>query len=195
MKDTVYLFIKESPDVPTREKYKTYHKFGKELLTIGLKELNCLPKDNLNQHLLKNRYGKPYFDESIPFFYNISHSDEFIICALAKKEIGIDTEILDSFNESIYKFVLTQEELNYLRTFKKKVDQDKIFLKFWTLKESYIKQLGKGLSFPVQDISFNLEDSVKSTDRDKFFYQFNISPISVVSICYPEDFDLKIRRI
>jgi 4'-phosphopantetheinyl transferase len=38
-------------------------------------------------------------------------------------------------------------------------DRQDLFLKFWTLKEAYLKALGLGISVPLADLSFRLDGS------------------------------------
>ena len=68
-----------------RKIYLKKHTSSKELLDEVLR-LNGIA----NYKLRYNEYGKPYL-ESGGLFFNLSHSGEYVACAISDKEIGIDT--------------------------------------------------------------------------------------------------------
>ena len=77
----------------------------------------------------KTSSGKPFFrGENMPFF-NLSHSGNFVGCALHDREIGLDIQTLTEPRESLIRRVCTQEEL-----FSLKSSQD--FCRIWAMKES-----------------------------------------------------------
>lgn len=94
----------------------------------------------------KNQYGKPYLKEYTNFNFNISHSGDYVVCAIDDKPIGIDVEEVKHIDyEEIAKNFFTTNEFEYIvnRDLKFKLNR---FYEIWTLKESYIKCCGKGLS-------------------------------------------------
>lgn len=90
--------------------------------------------------------GKPYFKNS-EWFFSISHTNNHVFCAISKSEIGIDAEELDrKVNLSIAKRILSSEEL---AEFEDQSNQKEALLKFWVMKEAYLKYTGTGLTgFP-----------------------------------------------
>ena len=63
----------------------------------------------------KTSSGKPFFrGENMPFF-NLSHSGNFVGCALHDREIGLDIQKLTEPRESLIRRVCTQEELIFLK--------------------------------------------------------------------------------
>ncbi len=40
----------------------------------------------------KNHYGKPYLNGYPNYYFNISHSGEFVVCAISNNPVGIDIE-------------------------------------------------------------------------------------------------------
>lgn len=94
----------------------------------------------------KNQYGKPYLKEYTNFNFNISHSGDYVVCAIDDKPIGIDVEEVKHIDyEEIAKNFFTTKEFEYIvnRHLKFKLNR---FYEIWTLKESYIKCCGKGVS-------------------------------------------------
>jgi len=111
----------------------------------------------------KNEFGKPEIshpDKTLPVRFNISHTDGLIMCGIAKDhDIGVDVEdrqrstrtALDSLSS-----YFSQQEIEDLE--KLPPDQQRQrFFDYWTLKESYIKARGAGLSIPLHKFSFRFQ--------------------------------------
>lgn len=99
----------------------------------------------------KNLYGKPFVSQYPHFHYNISHSGEWVVCAVHEKEIGVDIEKVLPFDLKIAKGLFTEEE--YKNLLNEKEERVSSFYDIWTLKESYIKAVGKGMSIPLDSFS------------------------------------------
>ncbi len=77
-------------------------------------------------------------------FYNISHSNQYVICVISKQEIGIDIEKIRSvYKHVMYQFA-TQHELLYIT--KSKQNIYKRLFEIYTLKEAYFKCYGINLN-------------------------------------------------
>lgn len=97
-------------------------------------------------------HGKPYVSNLPHIHFNISHSGDWVICAVYDKAVGVDIQKMkDTDFASIAKRAFTKEEQD---TFNKasKEDVKTQFYKIWTAKESYIKLLGTGLKDLRSDI-------------------------------------------
>ena len=93
----------------------------------------------------KTSSGKPFFrGENMPFF-NLSHSGNFVGCALHDREIGLDIQKLTEPRESLIRRVCTQEELIFLKS-----PQD--FCRIWAMKESAVKLTGEGITGNFREI-------------------------------------------
>ncbi len=108
-----------------------------------------------------NPFGRPFvINKNRPndLFFNLSHSDGIVVCALAStQEVGVDVE--NSKRESSYlelaEHCFSNIEIEKLKSMDKKFHQAEFF-KFWTLKESYIKARGMGLQLPLDQFSFQI---------------------------------------
>lgn len=107
-----------------------------------------------------NEFGKPSIDagadSSIRF--NLSHSDGLMICGVTvDREIGVDCENSDRKVEieQLATRVFSQSEQEYFHSVSP-ARRRKTFFRLWTLKESYIKARGIGMSLPLQHFSFDL---------------------------------------
>ena len=152
--------LKTYAPCPTGKKYATEHALGLSLLCAGLHKSRGidLSPEHIEQSIDSSAYGKPYLKDYPHIHFNISHCDGLVACAIADTPIGIDIEKIHPFRDSILRKVLTPSEQEFLNTFRENTDAyNEIFYRFWTLKESRIKESGMGLSMPLTDFSFELD--------------------------------------
>ncbi|MCD6318668.1 4'-phosphopantetheinyl transferase superfamily protein [Candidatus Aerophobetes bacterium] len=94
--------------------------------------------------------GKPYIANELSrnkFRFNISHSHEIVIYALAwRREVGIDIEYIRSniAYKRIAQYFFSPEELAKLQSLPLE-KQNEAFFYFWTRKEAYLKARGEGI--------------------------------------------------
>lgn len=106
--------------------------------------------------------GKPYI-KNLPVFFNISHSDDYVVCAVSDEEIGIDIEKIRYIKPSVAKKFFNADEIKYVfggkepDSFKDNMPEDVMFRFFevWTYKEACVKFTGKGLSDLGSEIDVN----------------------------------------
>lgn len=121
----------------------------------------------------KNQYGKPSLLKYEAVHYNCSHSGDWVLCAVGDAPLGVDVEVIKSGDLDIAKRFFTGEEYTWLQELNGK-ERDIAFYKLWTLKESYVKALGKGLAIPLDSFSFYFGDSIelKTDTPDSGGYSF-----------------------
>jgi 4'-phosphopantetheinyl transferase len=102
-------------------------------------------------------HGKPFLagEEYRTLRFNVSHSFDAMLLAIAHmREVGVDVEgVRDNglAMEEIYETVLSEPEKQALARLGGE-DKRTTFLRFWTLKEAYIKADGRGVSLPLERI-------------------------------------------
>ena len=94
----------------------------------------------------RNEHGKPYAVNS-PLHFNLSHSGDFVLCAVSEDEIGADIEILKPVAPSLIRRVCTEEEQDFIG------EDDHRFLAVWTAKEALAKYSGHGLNGDLKTLS------------------------------------------
>lgn len=112
------------------------------LLAYGLRKeygMEAVPK------FRKAASGKPFFPEAHMPFFNLSHSGNFVGCAVHDQEIGLDIQEITEPRDSLIRRVCTQDELASLKS-----SQD--FCQIWTMKESAVKLTGEGITGNFRDI-------------------------------------------
>lgn len=103
-----------------------------------------------------NDYGKPFLRGINDFQFNISHSGEWVLCAYDNTPIGIDIEkVVKPFDLNIAKCFFPEEEYRDILE-KNKEERDRYFFALWTVKESYFKAKGTGLSELMKSITFKI---------------------------------------
>lgn len=96
--------------------------------------------------------GKPFMEDH-SLHYNVSHSGDYVVCAISQSEVGIDIEkreaidleIAEHFHEKECQDIMSQK------------DRLAVFYDYWCLKESYVKYTGMGLSVPLD--AFQIDKS------------------------------------
>jgi len=100
--------------------------------------------------------GKPYLRGFENVHFNISHSGEWVVCAFAKLPVGVDVEKIRRVNFEIARRFFSDQEVKELFSLPEN-EQTGFFFDLWTLKESYLKALGTGLTKPLG--SFTVQHS------------------------------------
>ncbi len=148
----------------------------------------------------KTAYGKPYLEDYEDFHFNLSHSGSWVVCATSSKPVGIDVEKIREIDLKIAQRFFSKEEARDL--FSKK-DEEKIgyFFELWTLKESYIKADGRGLSLPLNSFSFRIEnDNIifmsENESKNFFFKKYDVDTEYKIAVCsmesqFPEHVHIK----
>ncbi|WP_166240021.1 4'-phosphopantetheinyl transferase family protein [Paenibacillus turpanensis] len=105
-----------------------------------------------------NEYGKPMLVNDERFQFNISHSGEWVACVvgLGSGAAGVDIEAVKPLDLSIAESFCSPQEMACLQTLTSSKEQLSYLYDLWTLKESFIKADGRGLSLPIQLIEFQL---------------------------------------
>jgi len=97
----------------------------------------------------------------LPLRFNVSRTEGLIACAVTmQRAIGVDVEFIDQRRETsgIAERCFAELELRALDA--QSADrQCARFYSYWTLKESYIKARGFGLTIPLQQFAFHLDES------------------------------------
>lgn len=143
--------------------------------------------DNTEICFGKNQYGKPFLIGNEDFHFNVSHSNEWVVCAVSDVPVGIDVEKIKPTDYGISERFFSEEEHNYII---RKEGQQKLdsFYDLWTLKESYIKAIGKGLHMSLKDFSIIIYNGIiflKHQIGCQFynFKQFSVDMGYKLSVC------------
>jgi len=134
----------------------------------------------LTRHLLKRVFGKLPKDmvftagekgkpEPAGFrgiHFNISHSGDWVVAALSSSAVGVDVERMRKVPEGVANRFFSEKEKAWLAAAGDEKEKAEIFFTLWTLKESFLKAIGTGLTRSLSTFTivndarglFSLED-------------------------------------
>jgi phosphopantetheine--protein transferase-like protein len=107
-------------------------------------------------------YGKPHCRG--PNGFNISHCRMCAVAIAGRGDVGIDVEAPREFSARLMQKCFTPFEQ---RQVSGAANPKEMFLTLWTLKESYVKAIGKGLFYSLRSVEFDVRSSsVQCSDRE-----------------------------
>ena len=168
----------------------------KQSLGAGLLLKYCLEKAGLSMEDVKyGENGKPQIDNC---YFNLSHSKDMVACAVSEKVIGCDIEDIGKMRDGIAERYFTENEIRHLNQYENEDRRDE-FYRLWTMKESYMKMTGEGMSLALNRFEFVFDDEVK-VYRDGSLCSCHIREYEVpgymFTVCAEEDeFDNEIKYV
>lgn len=89
--------------------------------------------------------GKPYLTDHPEAQYNLSHAGEWVVCAAGMQPLGIDIEQPERYSERLVQRFFQPDEITDILK-RSEEDRANVFAEYWTMKESFMKLCGAGLS-------------------------------------------------
>lgn len=112
-------------------------------------------------------HGRPEIDlPHCPVAFNIAHSGGLVACGLSwTGEVGVDIEDRQrpAIDRALVERCCSASEAADIQAREGERWRDR-FLQYWTLKESYLKARGLGISIHLPDLSFSFRDGVVVLD-------------------------------
>ncbi len=131
------------------------------------------------EKILKGSDGKPDFGEG-RWHFNLSHSEEYALCALSECEVGCDIEKIKDADLHLADRFFCRDEFEDI-ALQEGAAQNERFFRYWTLKESFMKVTGLGMKLPLHDFSVSLRGegvSVRQSVNDKTYSFAEFSDIT-----------------
>ncbi|MDH6674070.1 4'-phosphopantetheinyl transferase [Paenibacillus sp. LBL] len=137
--------------------------------------------------IIRNTYGKPFLKDYENLHFNISHSGHWIVCAVSHEPVGIDVEKMKAIDMDIAKRFFHKTEFHALLN-REPSARLSHFFDLWTLKESYIKAVGKGLHLPLDSFALELKEGkwapvVGESGETYSFKQYALEEGYKLSVC------------
>lgn len=150
-----------------RQKTDRYRFLKDRMLSLGAEGLllYALKKAGRGGRAISYGYGerqKPYLSDADGFFFNLSHAGEYAMLAVSDAEVGCDVEKIRPVDLGLFTHVLTADEYSVLAAAPKE-ERDALFFRYWVLKESCMKALGKGLLLDPKSFSFTLAPAIRAS--------------------------------
>ena len=87
--------------------------------------------------------GKP---ECEGIYFNLSHSADMVLCVISDTPVGCDIEKVTDAPMEVAEHYFSEKECRYIAAAQNTADADRRFFRLWTMKESYMKMTGEGMS-------------------------------------------------
>ena len=94
----------------------------------------------------KTNAGKLFFPHLDRFYVNLSHADDFAVCACDGAEIGVDVEGIRLYKEKLFFKIASEKEKAQMDEIMDLEEKDIFFTRWWTRKESAVKLSGIGIA-------------------------------------------------
>lgn len=165
---------------------------GKQRKVLGELLLRSIIRrdHNIKSEDLKIAYTakhKPFLESHPHIHFNISHSGDWVIIAFSEKPVGVDVEKIRKVNLGVAKRFFSDFEKKVLFGLPEK-EQFNYFFDLWTLKESFLKAIGTGLTRPLKSFTvmqsadgFYLQDAADYPDVQ--FGQLSLDKFHKLSVC------------
>ncbi|WP_340014968.1 4'-phosphopantetheinyl transferase superfamily protein [Paenibacillus sp. FSL K6-1318] len=124
---------------------------GEMLTRVTLSKLTGRRPADLS--FTRNSYGKPSLIHHSNVQFNVSHSGDWIaLISGGTGELGVDVEKIAPIDMQIAERFFSPTESQFLAAQPAEMQRE-TFYRLWTLKESYIKAVGMGLSMPLDSFA------------------------------------------
>ena len=172
------MILFSTEEVPKAEQHKHAHL----LLSKALKEFGIDYVPDVTP-VVFGEHGKPSLAGHPEIHYNISHADGIAAVKVSEFECGIDCERVRECDPRVMKRVCTQAEQAAIKSAPEN-ERALLFFRLWTLKEAYVKALGRGLSFPMCQAEFAFEgDEILTALSGCSFSQYVVNDEFIVAVC------------
>ncbi|MBQ8980828.1 MAG: 4'-phosphopantetheinyl transferase superfamily protein [Eubacterium sp.] len=139
------------------------------------------------EQIKTNDFGKPYI-ENCAVRFNLSHSGSIAMIAISDTEVGCDVQKTEEAPLKVAQRYFCESEQNLIN---ESNDKAKMFFRLWTLKESYIKMLGKGLSEPLDSFAVRFDDNLPRINNCCTVAEFELAPAYCAAVCVQGSADIK----
>lgn len=132
--------------------------------------------------------GKPVVRQIPSFHFNLSHSGDWVVCAVDDAPVGIDIEEMKPIDLAIAKRFFSTEEYTDLLS-QPAEQQEAYFFHLWSMKEAFIKLTGKGISYGLSSFTARLsadgQASLTLPDHEVpcFIQTYALDPAYQMAVC------------
>lgn len=149
---------------------------GEALTVFALRKYFRMPFGSYR--FARGEKGKPFVAEREDVFFNISHSGVYVVCAVSDGEIGVDIEKRSKARMEVAGRFFHAREVRELEV-ASGVEQDKLFYDYWSVKESFLKYTGTGLTRPLNSFVVRFSDGKISLSEGTRELPLYVYPCSI----------------
>jgi len=96
--------------------------------------------------------GKPFLSNYPGIYFNLSHCQDVVVCALSGSEVGVDVEKVMDYDDELVRATCNDDEYRWVTVSPDPRIRAKRFTELWTQKESVVKWRGTGLNCDQKEI-------------------------------------------
>lgn len=137
--------------------------------------------------IAEGSYGKPYLSNCEGFFYSLSHSGEWAVCAVDDMETGADIQKVGALKMAVARRFYSEEEHDRLLSYEPDRNKQTLELyRIWAAKESCVKLTGRGIGAGISRyVTDSAYTQIKDTEKnDRFFIQlYEDIPGYIICVC------------
>lgn len=139
--------------------------------------------------------GKPYLKDLPDICFNLSHSGDYVVCAISGSEIGADIQNHKrNIKEGVLKKVLHEVEKERYKDFFE-AEKASLFFQIWAAKEAYSKYTGEGLSIDFRLLLTDFKEGIILDTRTGIKHNLHLIsalPDYTIAVVCREKIDLKV---
>ena len=143
-------------------------------------------ENTLAFHIGYEKGGKPYLLDYPQVHYNLSHSGDYVCCAISEQPVGVDIQKHVDYKEAVAARFFSQEDNQLLKECNEQ-ERSKLFFQMWCRKESYGKLTGKGLGQSLDKFEIDWEQDAAidatSTSMTPAAYYQELDGLQGYSLC------------
>ncbi len=162
-----------------RDKALSYRYERGKMLSAGAGLLldNMLQSRGLREREMRyvvGEHGKPAFEQHLELHFSLSHSGTVVACAIGDVPLGVDVQTIVTARDSLVNYTMDAAEKAKLYALTDTDSRNAYFTQLWTLKESYAKATGTGLThdFPSLEITDGEVTALKPLTPPARFFTF-----------------------
>lgn len=134
---------------------------------------------------------KPLLHGHDALHFNISHSGDWVVAAFSEQPVGVDVERIRRANFGVARRFFSAEEVDMINRLPPNRQSD-LFFDLWTIKESYLKALGTGLTRALNSFTVRLENNgaclyEREQKVNVYLRQFALDRNHKMAVCGYED--------
>lgn len=131
---------------------------------------------------------KPYLADYPWLHFNISHSQDYAVIAVSRKNVGIDIEYMskDFDFANIVPDIFEDKEISVIQN---AINKNAAFYTLWTRKEAFVKGVGKGIDedfkyIPCLDGSHSIDSKLTKITDNWQLHSFDLAEHYLGAVAY-----------
>lgn len=155
---------------------------------LCLKETGIALKD---QRFILNEHGKPALEGAKAWHFNKSHSAQRVVVVTSSSPVGVDVEKISDARMNIADRYYSEEEISMLKACDKE-KRDQLFYQLWTAREAYLKFLGTGISYGLENFRIQKHENgtfsvIDPCETNSKLTLFSLPGLYQVAVCGADD--------